>query len=147
MSLRAVLISLLLCSPVGALPPLEQIVVVGDSIAFGIGSSRPSRAFVARLQQRVNMRVRHYAAPGAAAHSYPPSAQAINFLGGKPHSTDLVVVMLGINDYRNNAPLAAFRDSYAELLNGLDAPNDLGHGKLASFLRRTILELYPRPAP
>lgn len=109
-----------------------RLALIGDSIAWGQGASRPDRRLAGQLVSRlqaagITAEPRVFAVPGARSAGL--SAQVDQAL---PWAPDVSVIVIGANDLTHFEPVAAAVDALAEAV---------------SRLRRSGSEVVLAPAP
>ena len=94
--------------------PKQEILLVGDSIAAGVGVTSNRHSLQGRLTRaRPNWFIFNVSRGGLAVAGGTPWQQNWLAAGGGPAAT--VVVMLGVNDFRASVPLATFRARYENI--------------------------------
>jgi lysophospholipase L1-like esterase len=101
-------------TPVATELPKQEILIVGDSIAAGVGVTSNRESLQGRLADaRPNWFIFNVSRGGLAVFGRMPGLQlSPEWLraGGGPATN--IVVMLGVNDYLESVPLATFRARY-----------------------------------
>jgi acyl-CoA hydrolase len=104
-------LALFACSPrprQAALPPGARVLALGDSLTYGTGATRDT-SYPAVLAQRTGWQVENAGVPGETA------AQACARLPDllTEHRPELVLVLVGGNDFLRRLPEAGIRDALA----------------------------------
>jgi lysophospholipase L1-like esterase len=95
-----------------------NIVLIGDSIFWGLGGGGGANGVAFQLQRELKgMYVFNYSAPGATmGGTFAPPARNALYLAGMGSELRLAVVALGVNDWRLNVPLDYFSAKYEEFV-------------------------------
>ena len=95
-----------------------RVVVVGDSVAAGVGVRGHERSMAGRLAHRLHARTERPVEWEVAARSGVDAAGVAALLTGSPvlDGADVVVVSVGVNDVKNLGSDRAFRAGLLELL-------------------------------
>lgn len=102
--IRLLLILSLLMFPSPDPAPTPRLVVIGDSIAVGVGASEPARAWAQIVARSLGRTLSTHAISGSRA-----SEQPIPDVG----PGDLVIWLVGYNDMRAGTPIGEYRATVA----------------------------------
>lgn len=118
---RSLLAMLLVACAVPDTTRAASVVLIGDSIFWGVGAGAGTRTVAFELQGELkNMFVFNYSAPGATmAGLYAPIPRYASYFGGIRRSITLAVIGLGVNDWRANLPVGYFASKYERFLRDL----------------------------
>lgn len=110
--------------PVVARPAFQRVLLVGDSLTFGEGASRPNVGYafstVMALRARGKGAGAYYLLHGISGITTSGMLSFMDALDSG-ETADLVILELGTNDIVGSTPLSDFRAQYARLLARLRA--------------------------
>lgn len=106
---------------VGALPTM-RLLAYGDSITWGLGASRPERAYAAIVARRLGRSLDNRAVSGSYCQDHVEALTRTTFADG-----DLVIWLTGYNDMRGGTAIAAYADTLAAGLAAVSVPVLLGN--------------------
>jgi lysophospholipase L1-like esterase len=91
-----------------------SVVLVGDSIFWGLGAGAGTQTLAFQLQREMKaVYIFNHAPSGASmAAQFAPSADAVTFYSGLTKGITMVVIGLGVNDWRLNARVDYFEAMY-----------------------------------
>jgi lysophospholipase L1-like esterase len=92
-----------------------SICVTGDSLAVGLGASRPENTFAVRLAEKLSAKLFNFSGPGSSTRALIDD----HFHEIGPADPDLIVITVGANDILKRTSIRDFRDAWQDAVSRL----------------------------